>query len=254
MGWAIGRGLHEAGFGDRILACDRNEEKRVRLSEQTEISTTPDWTSVVAQTDLLLLCIRTEQVEDFLEKAASHFKEETALVSVSAGIDLATIERPLRSNVQAVRAITNVNTVDRSGYTLVHAPESRDEFAKRAQRQAVLLFDEIGVTKVVRSERDLNRLSVLPGCMPAVVSLMLESFQDFGIESGFESEEAREIALAVASDTIQTIRATDEEPSAFKHLVASSGGIVDRLLEDPKTERVTEGSKEWLRTILESVD
>jgi pyrroline-5-carboxylate reductase len=250
VGGSLGLGLAQTAYKERVIACDRNQPKRDRLRERTGIETTSDWREVLEAAEITLLCLRTEQVHDFLDEAIPFLKAPNVLTCLSAGVRLDALERRVAdAGCDVVRAITNVNVAAREGHSIIlqsRPPTSTDGL----EGQVVQLFESLGHVKLTDSEEMLDTQSVLTGCAPAVTALFLEALANLGEDVGFEKEEAERIAGDNVQATIKTMRDLHLSPKAYKHSVAAPGGIVERILQQRESEQLEEAVADWFRSIL----
>jgi pyrroline-5-carboxylate reductase len=253
VGQSLGLGLSQTAYADRVLACDRNQPKRDRLEERTGIETTPSWKRVLQQTETILLCIRTEQVQGFLEEATSFLEPSDLLVCLSAGVQLDELQHHVAdAGCEVMRAITSVNVAAGEGYTLILGNETfgADD---GLEEHVVQLFELLGNVRLMESEEALDEQSVITGCGPALTALFLEVLAASGEEVGFEEEDAQRMAEHCVQATLKTMQETRASPSEYKYRVAASGGVVERVLEGPESADVEKATASWFRSILTSL-
>jgi pyrroline-5-carboxylate reductase len=249
VGWSIGRGLALLRPDYSVVGCDKHLEKRQAFEQQTGFAADETSQHLLESSDLILLCIRTNQVADWLVAHGEEFRAEHTLVCLSAGISLAQLgESPGPQRPELCRAITNVNVAIRSGLTVMldktaEAPPARQVIVER-------MFRDLGEVFTVKSEDELDSLSVLSGCAPAAVAIFVQGLRAFGTSAGFDPEVATRIAVQCIGATAQLFQQTGLTPEDLMRRVAAPGGVVDRLLEAPESKRIEESASTWFGTIL----
>lgn len=152
------------------------------------------------------------------------------ILSIAAGVRLASMEAEVPDGVAVVRAMPNTPALVGSGASAIAAgtDAAEDDLA-----WAESILGAVG-TVVRVGERELDAVTGLSGSGPAYVFLVAEALIDAGVEQG--------LARSVASDlAIQTLRgaaellATGEPPADLRAQVTSPGGTTAagvRALED----------------------
>src|SRR5260370_26682195 len=105
----------------------------------TGIPATEHWEEVAEFADLLIICIRHNQVLPFLDQATNGRRSRGAFVCLASGVLSAELrKRAALSATPVVRAVTNINVASRSGLTIV-LREPLDA-SEHACEQAIQLF------------------------------------------------------------------------------------------------------------------
>ncbi|MEM1330047.1 MAG: NAD(P)-binding domain-containing protein [Planctomycetota bacterium] len=244
IGHSIGQGLVDSPFA--VVGCDRNPNKVERFTRVTGFEASDSWKHLLKDSDVIMLSVRTDQVNSWIDEAREALASDQILVCLSAGINLRSILDQLGpSGVAARRAIANINVAVRSGCTVLMMSEDAAD-----SDPLVPLFEYMGQVIQVGTDEELDRLSVLPGCAPGGVALFLEGLVEFGVRSGFSDRRALELALASVEASAAAMRQLDIPPVEFKRYSASPGGFVDRLLDDAQSHRVGGTAGEWFDHIL----
>ena len=253
IGSAIGRGLSQRDRRYEVYGCDRNQEKCVSFTQITGFPANEDSQECISSADIILLCVRTNQVNTWLTEARSLLRPSQALVCLSVGVclnELQTLVVP--STVAIYRAITNVNVSVRFGQTVL----LRSEMTQSSPLSDPIekLFQELG--EVVRADSDieLDRLSVLPGCVPAATALFLQGLIAFGVRSGFTEQHATHVAEQGVRASIEAMQKLDIQPQIYKRSVAAPGGIVDRLFDSSESSKIVDGTSAWFSHILTHIE
>ncbi len=221
MGAALVGGLLDAGWeADALSIAEIDGERRVALEQQfPKVRVVPSAAWAVADADVVILAVKPADVPATLEIALPALGAETLMLSIAAGVTIATIEG-LAPDRPVVRAMPNTPAV-----VGVARRRSRRALTPRAEHLelAERLLGAVGV--VVRvGEASLDAVTGLSGSGPAYVFLIAEALIDAGVLVG--------LPLAVAEDLVvqtllgsATLLARDEAgPQKLRAAVTSPGG------------------------------
>src|SRR5687767_11242462 len=97
MASALANGFIQAGLvvPENILASDPVESSRLHFASTTKARTTAFNPDVVNFSEVLILGVKPDQVNDLLAEIRSHFTEKHLLISVAAGVPLSRLEAGL---------------------------------------------------------------------------------------------------------------------------------------------------------------
>lgn len=235
MGGALLDGLLQSGAGlDGIIVTNRTEVKAAPLrsprivSLSTEIE--PDANRVAVRgAHLVLVAVKPAMVPDLLAELRDAFEPDALIISVAAGVTLASME-DLVPNV-VFRSAPNTPSIVRRGVTGL-VSSSRATSDDTAMVRA--LFETVGVVLEVPEEK-INALSAISASGPAYVFFLIEQLTQTAQHLGFDKSQAELIVQ-------QTFRAASE-------LLASSGVRADELSQQVLTDT---GSTERAVEVLKS--
>ena len=159
MGGAILRGLVAAGLtGGGVTATNRSIAKAAELADLEGVTSVAlevnanGNAEAVASADIVLVGVKPAMVPDLLDEIAPHLRPGAIVVSLAAGVTLATFARHLGDDVAALRSMPNTPSLVGQGVTglAAGAAASPDDVAVvRA------LFETVGaVLEVPESQID----------------------------------------------------------------------------------------------------
>jgi len=253
VGYALGRGLSQTFFSTGVTAFDKNPPKMRRLEADTGISVTDDWKNIVESAEVILLCVRTEQAPAFLSEAAPLLNSSQVVACLQAGVSLKSLKLQVaEAGCDIIRVITNINTASRLGFSIILQEENSSSLDVARREEVIHLFEAVGEVMLTSSEDELNTLSVLTGCAPAVTALFLEALSNLGKEIGFQNDEVERerIVRENVQATLKTMHDLSVPPQIYKNSVAAPGGVVERILRQRESEQLEEAVADWFRTIL----
>jgi pyrroline-5-carboxylate reductase len=223
MATALAHGFIQAGLttADRVLASDVDEHARQRFSRVTAAHTTADNGLVAAQSDVVFLAVKPQQMaqvaQGLREKLAA---KEKLIVSIAAGVRLASLEEWLGPGLRLIRVMPNTPCLVGQGASAY----SLGEHATAADGALVgRLLGALGSTWQVE-EKLLDAVTGLAGSGPAFVYVMIEALSDAGVKMGLPRAMATAMAARTVRGAAEMVLATDEHPAVLKDRVASPGG------------------------------
>jgi pyrroline-5-carboxylate reductase len=222
MGTALGQGFVKSGLipAENLLAGDLDEAALKRFAQATGGCTTSDNTEVAKQSDVVFLAVKPAQIQLVADGLRGKIATESLVVSIAAGIRLATLAGLLGPKVRLVRVMPNTPCLvgrGACGYCL-------GEQATAADGQLVRqLLGAVGLAYRV-DEKLLDAVTGLSGSGPAFVYVIIEALSDGGVRMGLP----RNVAMALAAQTVcgaaEMVMSTGEHPGLLKDRVTSPGG------------------------------
>lgn len=216
-GW-LGAGLDT----DRFRAV-RPSGKPVAggVSVQRELPSEPFGRAVVQ------LGFKPHMLADNAPAIAALVTRETIVVSILAGVELATLAARLPGGAAIVRAMPNLPVALGKGAVGLIA-DDRDS----AEAQLVgTLMDKLGLAEWLCDEDAFNALTALAGSGPAFLFRFIDALARGGSEIGLDGDQAKRLALATVEGAAAMAAASDIDPGALADRVASPGGSTRKGLD-----------------------
>ena len=182
-----------------------------RLAELAElgIRTGTDNLEATRSSDLLVIAVQPQQIENLLEEirpavdAARHH-----VVSVVSGVSLSVLRERL-GDVALVRAMPNTAVAIRESMTCLSATAAREETLEEARA----LFDALGHTLVIPEEMMIPA-TALCACGVAFFLRSVRAASQGGIEIGFHPDEAMLLAAQTARGAASLLLREGSHPEA----------------------------------------
>lgn len=222
MAEALIRGLVRGNHlpAERVFASAPRRERLDELEHEYGIGTTTANRDVAASCSVVVLSVKPQILDNVLREISDALAADALVISIAAGIDIATIEQAVADGVRVVRAMPNTPALVGAGATAIaagtHAATS-DLATARA------LFDAVGIT-VELSENQLDAVTGLSGSGPAYIFLILEALADAGVKVGLARRNAQRLAAQTVMGSAKLLLDTDEHPGKLKDMVTSPGG------------------------------
>lgn len=233
MGGAILQGIVASGLaGNGVTVTNRSRAKAQDLAGLDGVTSValeddPNGNSdAAAAADIVLIGVKPAMVPDLLREIAPSLRPGTAVVSLAAGVTIATFERLLGADVAVLRSMPNTPAVVGKAVTGL-APGSTATSDDVAAVRAV--FETCGVVIEV-PEAQIDALSTISGSGPAYVFLLIEELTKAAIGKGFADAEARLMAEQTFIGAAALLAASGEDPAELRRRVTSPKGTTERAV------------------------
>ena len=222
MGSALTLGAIKAGVfaDDQVLAYDPVPAAIESLGGG--ISSAGSLDEVIRKSDILLLCVKPGDVETVLTKIPSNndSSDDLLIISIAAGVTLATMERSAQHKARIVRAMPNTPALVGEGaaaFSLgTDATSSDAAFAKK-------LLGSIGIVYQVK-EPLLDSVTGISGSGPAYVYTFIEALADGAVLEGLPRDQALALATQTVLGAAKMVAYSKEHPALLRDRVTSPGG------------------------------
>ncbi|HEX8616128.1 MAG TPA: pyrroline-5-carboxylate reductase [Thermoanaerobaculia bacterium] len=203
----------------QISASGPRRERVDELSARYGIQATTD-NKVPASAEIVVLSMKPQIMARVLDEVADTISPEALVISIAAGVPVATIQGRLASGTRVIRAMPNTPAlVDAAATAIAGGEHARDSDLADAKR----IFDAIGLT-VILEESQMDAVTGLSGSGPAYVFLILEALSDAGVKVGLSRRTAQLLAAQTVLGSAKLLLETNEHPGRLKDMVTSPGG------------------------------
>ena len=230
MARAIVGGLLRAGHAPAAIAvAEPGAEPRnaiAALNPQVRISTTNP--SVAATSDVLVLAVKPQVMPAVLAELAAVKRPAGQLViSVAAGITLASLARGLKAAVPAVRVMPNQPALIGEGMSVLVASPPVSAAQKA---QALYIAEAAGRALWIGDESLMDAVTAVSGSGPAYFYLLMEIMEDSAVQLGLPREIARTLVRQTALGAARAAGMADGDLAAMRASVTSPGGTTAAAL------------------------
>ncbi|GAA1534370.1 pyrroline-5-carboxylate reductase [Microbacterium ginsengiterrae] len=245
MGGAILRGVVASGIpvDGGIVATNRTAEKAATLDglhgvRAVALADTPSGnTDAAASARIVLVGVKPAMVPDLLREVAPVLREDAIVVSLAAGVTLATFAEGLGDDARVIRSMPNTPSTVGKGVTGLApgAGVSGDDLAIVRR-----LFELVGAVIEVPEDK-IDALSTISGSGPAYVFLLIEELTKAAIGKGFTEADARLMVEQTFIGATALLESSGEEPAELRRRVTSPKGTTERavaVLQDAGLDEV----------------
>jgi len=228
MGEALAAGLLAAGWApDTIAVAEVDAERRHHLEQElpgVRIVPSPAWAA--ADVDMVIVAVKPADVVDALGACASALPEHAVVLSIAAGVTIATLESSAPGH-PVVRAMPNTPALVGQGASAIAGGSlATDDDLARAER----VLGAVGsVTRV--PEHQLDAVTGVSGSGPAYLFLLAESMIEAGVLVGLPRESADALVRQTLLGAATLLMETGESPEALRAAVTSPGGTTAAAIQ-----------------------
>jgi pyrroline-5-carboxylate reductase len=230
MGGALARGWLAAGLAPVELSIvEPDPERRAALAAlgPVVLAASPAELPVPEPPRALVLAVKPQTMPAVLPVWAQRVGRDTLVLSIAAGVRLATLAAAFPAGTGIVRAMPNTPAaIGRGASVLVAGPAVRP--AQRALADALL--SAVGETHWIEDEELMHLVTALSGSGPAYVFYLVEALAEAAAELGLPPPLAGRLARATVAGAGELLRQSPAEPAALRAEVTSPGGTTAAAL------------------------
>jgi len=222
-----------------ILFCQKDPHKMKENEERFGITST-SLKNLVQKSDLVLLCMRPQQISQMIEDLKQIAWEGKWVVSVLAGTKIAYFQTHLGSSLQILRAMPNLASSVGCGMTILSYSETCEASFRTF---ANIFFGSMGeIAQLSESFADISCAMAASG--PGFVARLIEAEAQLGHQRGIEYSIALKIAAQAFAGAARLV-SMGMNPKDLVHTIATPNGVtwagfqaMDQLELDQKFQEV----------------
>jgi len=243
MGGAILQGLVRSGQAPLVTVTNRTAAKAAALDGMPGVTSLalehdPDANArATASADVVLVGVKPAMVPDLLRELAPSLRPGAIVVSVAAGVTIATFESILGEGMPVIRTMPNTPAVVGKAVTGLAAGSAASPSDVEVVRR---LFSTCGAV-IELPESQIDALGTISGSGPAYVFLLIEKLAAAARGKGFSDADARLMAEQTFIGAAALLDATGEDPAELRRRVTSPNGTTERaiaVLQDARLDDV----------------
>lgn len=235
MGGAILAGLRAPGVRVEgpISVTTRSAESAARFDGDRDVAafaTEADPEAnrrAVRGAGLVVLSVKPWMVHDVLREISGALEPGAIVVSVAAGVTIASLEALLPEGVAVLRAMPNTPSLIGRGITGIAAGGSAGPEAVETVER---LFSTVGEVLVVREDQ-INAVTAISGSGPAYLFLYAEEMTGAARRLGFDDAQAALLVQRTIAGAAELMIRSDKDPAQLRRDVTSPKGTTERAVE-----------------------
>lgn len=237
IGEALISGLvNGEGAGDKpeVVVFDPSTERVDFLRKEYGITAAESAAEAATDSNYVVVAVKPHIVGTVLEDISGALDKndvETVIVSVAAGVSLATMESSLAAGVPVVRVMPNTPMLVGKGMSAVAGGRATSGEQIEGVKE---LFATVGQSVAV-AEKDIDAVTAVSGSGPAYIFMVAEAMTDAGVQLGLTRPVAQQLAVATVEGAATMMAEGDKNPVDFRANVTSPGGTTaaaTRALEE----------------------
>lgn len=185
---------------------------------------------------LVLLGVKPQKLGEVAADVAGILDPATILVSILAGVELATLHRLFPAPRAIVKAMPNTPVALRLGVVDLYT-DAQDEVARHTVQG---LMAALGHTEWFDDEAAFALAGHLSAAAPAFLYRFIDALAAAAAELGLPADQALRLAMAMAQGAAALAAGSGETPDALARRVASPGGTTEaglRILDEGEALR-----------------
>lgn len=222
MGQAIIKGLLSAKLATpaHIIIYDAYQPIVTKLVQELGVQAAETCEDLAKQADIILLAVKPNMIQTVLAEISPTVGTNKVLVSIAAGVTLATIEAELQPEAKVLRVMPNTPALVEAGMSSL----SPNPFvSSEEQAELLTLFKSFGKAELV-PEYLIDAVVGVSGSAPAYVYIFIEALADGAVLAGLPREQAYQFAAQTVFGAAKMVLETGQHPGALKDMVCSPGG------------------------------
>lgn len=221
MGGLVARGYAPA----QLCASDPNADALHALAQQLGIRACASNAEVAQSADVLVLAIKPQVMQTVLTTLA--VPAHSLIISIAAGISMASIEQWLGGQPAVVRCMPNTPALVQQGASGLIA-NTRVSPAQREQAEAIL--KAVGTALWLENEAQIDAVTAVSGSGPAYFFLLMEAMITAGEKLGLSTDTARALTLQTALGAAQMASTSEFDPAELRRRVTSPNGTTEKAI------------------------
>lgn len=232
MGGAILHGLVGSGLATGLTVTNRTRAKAEKLAaapgvRSVALDESPTGNvDAAAAASIVIIGVKPAMVPDLLREIAPVLAPGTIVVSLAAGVTIATFEQILAPSTPVLRSMPNTPALVGKGVTGLAAGSTVRDADLAVVRE---LFATVGSVIDV-PESQIDALSTISGSGPAYVFLLIEALTKAAVGKGFSRETARAMAEQTFLGATALLEASGDDPAELRRRVTSPKGTTERAI------------------------
>jgi pyrroline-5-carboxylate reductase len=220
LGEALLSGLLASGVTPTdLVVSERRAEHAAALASRYGVEVTGN-AAAAATADVVFLAVKPQDMPALLTELGPVVTADQLVVSMAAGVTLATLEGALAAQVPVVRVMSNTPVRIRLAMSAL-SPGAHATEADLARAEGLLAA--VGATvRVPESQQDA--VTALSGSGPAYFFFLVEAMIDAGILLGLPRAVAADLITQTALGAATMLRESGEHPVILREAVTSPGG------------------------------
>ncbi|MBC7803005.1 MAG: pyrroline-5-carboxylate reductase [Candidatus Parcubacteria bacterium] len=232
----IGGLLKSSLSAGQVRAVEVDGAARRRLSDKYRIETSAASRGTIRQGEIVVFAVKPQQM-----KEAARFSgirdNANLVISVAAGVTLASLSRWLGGTTRIIRAMPNTPALIGEGIAGLYAAPG---FAESDMRQAEAILGAVGATVRIDEEDQMNAVTAVSASGPAYVFYFIEAYEEAAKQLGLPAEAARKLALHTFAGAAKLAASSPDPVAVLRERVTSKGGTTEAALSSMAADGVKE--------------
>ena len=223
MASAIFKGLIVSGAArpEDILIIRNDKKLQEQQAEELGVISCDSYDALIEQSDILFLGVKPAAFPTLIEKIKGSVEKcKPLVVSMAAGMSIASIQEMLGFKPSIIRIMPNINaSVLKSATAYCGNSNASSEQLKTVER----LLSAIGSAYPVPEDK-FAVFTAIAGCSPAYVYMFIDALARGAQKLGMNKQQALDIASQAVVGSAEMFRQSGAHPAELTDRVCSPGG------------------------------
>jgi len=190
------------------------------VSARFGVNTSSEASSAVSSSDVVLVAVKPGIVKKVLGVIKDSIPQDCLVLSIAAGVKIATIEGCLEPGSKVIRAMPNTPCqIGAGAVAYARGSNALDADATLAAK----LFKSVGLALEL-PESNLDAVTGLSGSGPAYIFVLIEALSDAGVAVGLPRDKSTALAAQTVMGSARMVIESGIHPAVLKDQVTSPGG------------------------------
>jgi len=230
MGQSLIGGLIANGHDPTAIhGADPDAVKRDLLKRKYGIQVYQDNIDAVVNTEIVILAVKPQALLQTLAGISDIIRSSSPLIiSIAAGIRLATLEAALGDTLPIIRVMPNTPALIQAGASALFANAA---VTTSEREQAESIMRSVGLALWLDNEAQMDTVTALSGSGPAYFFLMMEMMEKAAVKLGLPVDQARLLTLETAFGAAKMALESEADAATLRQQVTSPGGTTEQALK-----------------------
>ncbi len=224
-------GLIEDGYpAGSLIVADPSDEAREALTSRFGIRGTAANEEAINGAGVVVLAVKPQIMATLANDIVPALKQAAAplIISVAAGIRIASLENWLGSQHAIVRTMPNTPAMVQAGATALFANTQTGE-TQRSTAESIMRT--LGLAIWLEDEAQMDAVTALSGSGPAYFFLIMEALEEAAVSAGLPADTARLLTLQTAFGAAKMAIESEADSKELRRRVTSPGGTTERAIQ-----------------------
>ena len=220
--------VHSEVSPSEIIVSNPTLAKMRNFLIKTKVNSTTDNKFAVKNSSIIFICVRPAVVKRVVQEIRSSILTDAVIISVAACINFDLLYRYFgRKKVKLVRIMPNIPVKENKGVIGFIAGTS----VSLKEKTAITgMLKKLGFVFECTNEKLLDKLSLISGCGPGIVSYFINTLKNESQHLGFSADQSETIALKTYEGTIAHLIQQQISPQTLVKEVATPGGVTESII------------------------
>lgn len=210
-----------------IRVVDPDEQARVRLQATFEVSASTDPVAAIRGADVVLLAVKPQSMPQVLGDLAGHVRSGQLVLSIAAGITIASLEHALGQQLAVVRCMPNTPALIGHGITGMTGGRN---CSARQRALAEEIMSAAGEVVWLEDEALMDAVTAVSGTGPAYFFLLTEVLARTARDLGLPPDTADRLAAISCFGAGAMVATSPDEAEELRRRVTSPGGTTEAAM------------------------